>query len=140
MVLISIKCCHYVHISFISRCVRFLKLKEALKMFFTRECTEYALTEEEWTLIEELVEVLKPLFLATQELSGEKFTSISKVIPLTQSLLDIYYDEQYANPDKVDEPLAYSVSRVLTEKVGFCVKPKRIRHVLTELQQEIGSH
>ena len=69
---------------------RFLDLREALEYFWLRYCKEFKLTETEWTLLKELCEVLGPLYAATLELSSEKHTSISKVVPLTNRLLSIY--------------------------------------------------
>ena len=68
-------------------------MQEPLRMFFTQECIEHRLIPSEWTLAKELITILEPLYLATMELNGEKFTSISKIIPLTQRLMDIYIED-----------------------------------------------
>ena len=41
----------------------------------------------EWTMLEELVQILKPLEKATRELSVEQTVSSSKVIPLLNAIL-----------------------------------------------------
>ena len=70
--------------------IRFLELKEALKIFWTKYCQEYEFTETEWTLLAEFVKVLKPLYNATVELCADKTTSISKVLPMVNRLKEIY--------------------------------------------------
>ena len=69
---------------------RFLELKEALVIFWTKYCTEFKFTDEDWILLEGLVEVLYPLYFVTVDLSASKHVSISKVIPLTNRLKEIY--------------------------------------------------
>ena len=50
---------------------RFLALSNALALFFQdKQYSEYMITGEEWTLIRELVQVLRPLYAATKEISG----------------------------------------------------------------------
>ena len=56
-------------------------------------CKENELTKQEWSLLHELLKALEPMYEATMELQGEKFTSVSKIIPLTQSLLEVYYED-----------------------------------------------
>ena len=48
------------------------------------------LSEEEWILLRETVELLEPLYDATVEISGETFTTLSKVIPMSTQLMAIY--------------------------------------------------
>lgn len=45
-----------------------------------------ALTSEEWEVLKEVCQILKPFDLATTELSAEKNISISKVIPLVSGI------------------------------------------------------
>ena len=75
---------------------RFLELKKALEIFWTKYCKEYKLTEEEWTFLSELHETLGPLYAATLELQSEKQTSISKVIPLVNRLKTIYRGNKHS--------------------------------------------
>ena len=51
---------------------------------------ENVLDEDDWELIEELCVILRPLWLATKELSGEQFTTLSKVVPMISQLLEAY--------------------------------------------------
>ncbi len=73
---------------------RFLELKEALVLFFVQEKSDDALSPLDWNNIEGLVQVLRPLYDATVEISAEKFTTMSKVIPLTNLLLQFYGEEE----------------------------------------------
>lgn len=79
--------------SFWEAAVRFLELKEALIIYWTRYCKDFKLTETEWTLLSEMCEVLGPVYAVTLELCAEKHTSISKIVPLTNRLLSIYQDK-----------------------------------------------
>ena len=69
---------------------RFLKMKEALNIFWTKYCEKFKFTAEEWVFLEEVVDVLYPLYYATTQLSAEKHTSISKTLPLVNRLKEIY--------------------------------------------------
>ena len=76
--------------SLFEACQRFIERRAALEIYWTKFCKEFKLTEQEWTLLEELCETLGPLYAATLELSAEKHTSISKIVPLTNRLKSIY--------------------------------------------------
>ena len=69
---------------------RFIELKDPLTLFFVQERSKNALTSEEWITVEELVSVLRPMYDATVEISSEKLTTMSKVIPLTNQLMCFY--------------------------------------------------
>ena len=69
---------------------RFLKLKAALEIYWSKYCKEFRLTEDEWTFLQELHEILGPVYAVTLELQSEKHASISKLIPLTNQLRVIY--------------------------------------------------
>ena len=43
----------------------------------------------EWKVIDELIEVLAPFNLATETMSGEKYPTISMMIPLLHKLLNV---------------------------------------------------
>ena len=51
---------------------RFVENEKALKMFFTLECKDHSLTDDEWMVLKELVEVLRPMYNVTKELSAER--------------------------------------------------------------------
>ena len=72
--------------------VRALEMRQALVLFFDEYSIdeEEKLTDEDWKLLKTLTAVLRPLYLVTLELSAEKMTTISKVIPVYSILLDAY--------------------------------------------------
>ena len=75
---------------------RFLKLKAALKIFWTKFCKEYEFSEAEWTMLEEFCKI-EPLYNAIVELCSEKNTSVSKVIPMVYRLKEIYTGNRNLN-------------------------------------------
>ena len=69
----------------------FFELKKAVCLFSgTPEGEDFTFPKAEWDIIEHALEVLEPLYLVTVEMSGEKYVSGSKVIPLTKILLGGY--------------------------------------------------
>ena len=69
---------------------RFLSRKEALKIFWTKYCKEFEFTEEDWIILSEFVDVLELMVRVTTQMCADKFTTLSKVIPLTQRLMSYY--------------------------------------------------
>ena len=59
-------------------------------MFWTRHCSEHAFSDSDWKILEGIVETLGLLYEVSTELCAEKSTSLSKVIPLAQGLIDFY--------------------------------------------------
>ena len=96
--------------TFYSMVNRAREMKDPMVLFSAsyKDCEK--LSTEEWDLIEELTIIFKPLYSATLELSAEKFTTLSKVLPLTNKLLAIYGK---ANPD--DSPKAKEVRKTIYE-------------------------
>ncbi len=68
---------------------RFLTLKDALVLFFSDE-TELAISLSDWQLLQNFSSILSPLYEATKEISEEKHTTVSKVIPMTKILTQFY--------------------------------------------------
>ena len=106
-------------------------------MFFTQECIEHRLIPSEWTLAKELITILEPLYLATMELNGEKFTSISKIIPLTQRLMDIYIED---NEDPELNTNVLISERLKTPGLKLKITTKKVNHISTDLKQKIGTN
>lgn len=80
-------------------------IKDSLSLYASNNKIEQ-FNADDWTLIQELVKVLKPLEDITKKLSSQN-TCISDVIPLVRALNKIY-DE-----DEIQESLNISVSAVL---------------------------
>ena len=89
-------------------------MKDAIVLFLAGKSNKDAIqiTEKEWELIQELTIVYRPLKTATNELSGEKFTTLSKVIPLATRLLDLYSKQ---NDEESDE--AQAVRKLIYESL-----------------------
>ncbi len=72
---------------------RFLKLKSPISFLLAEEGeneTVGHVSSEMWASIVGVVEVLEPYYQATVELSGENFSSASKIIPVTRELMKFY--------------------------------------------------
>jgi len=69
---------------------RALEMRQALVLFFDEYDMDERITEEEWKLLGTLKTVLRPLYLMTLELSAEKLTTLSKVLPVYSVLHDAY--------------------------------------------------
>ena len=70
---------------------RFAELKEALRATIPNLTANLPIIPlEEWRCIDELLEVLKPLFSITEMMSAEKYLTASKVFVVTQGLINIY--------------------------------------------------
>ena len=84
---------------------RILEYKDAMILYFGRHGINKndALNEDDWILIEELCVVLRPLWLATKELSAEKFTTLSKVIPMVKLLVDQCTKDESNETDRAQE-------------------------------------
>ncbi len=70
---------------------RFELLKDSLTLFFAQGHVDDGFTVRDWENISGLIKILRPLYDATVEVSGEKHVTCSKVIPITNLLLK-YYD------------------------------------------------
>ena len=86
-----------------------------------------SLSVYEWSILEELVEILQPLEEATRELSAEKTVSCSKVIPLLNAILcelrkHIYDDDETQIPETQDNHNVKSKEsqKVLAEIIDSC--------------------
>ena len=67
--------------------------KDAVAVFIGKEEGEdFSFVKPEWDMIKEAIDILKPLWLITEEISGERYVSGSKVIPMSKILLLTYAD------------------------------------------------
>ncbi len=73
---------------------RVLSLRDAVTLFLSHEKVELpSITAEEWAHMKVAIDLLKPLLEATTEVSGEKYVTASKIIPMTKTLLGWYAAE-----------------------------------------------
>ena len=64
---------------------RFLEQKDALVLFLADD-EDLSISGTDWSNIKIFVEVLEPLYVCTMEICAEKFTTLSKVVPLITNL------------------------------------------------------
>ncbi|XP_076649885.1 E3 SUMO-protein ligase ZBED1-like [Halictus rubicundus] len=76
---------------------RLLKLKSSIVIALSSLKINFEkLTDREWDTLPNIVQLLKPFFLITEELSSEKYVSISKLVLIKKQLyifIDTYQDE-----------------------------------------------
>lgn len=79
---------------------RAVQLKDAMVLYFSDYYIDKddILTEDEWKLMTEMLIVLRPLYLVTVELSSEKNTTLSKVIPIANQLQETYLTVKNESP------------------------------------------
>lgn len=78
--------------SFYNMIQRVQDMKDVMVLYFDKYKVDNTnkLTDADWSLIESLLPVFRPLYLATNELSAEKYTTLSKVIPMIRQLMSTY--------------------------------------------------
>ena len=115
--------------SFYAMLNRANEMKDALVLFLAsyKDDDSEKLSNDEWTLIEELIVVFRPLYTATLELSGEKFTTLSKVLPLTTKLLEIYSTK----PNPNDSPQAKEVRKMIHDSLKNQFKDVETNETIT---------
>ena len=69
-----------------------LKMKDAIVLYLVEQNLDRneTLNDHDWKLMLDVTTVLRPLYLFTLEISGEKNATLSKVIPMVNILLDEY--------------------------------------------------
>ena len=71
------------------------KLKEAVVLFTTKPTgRSFSFDNEDWDFLDDIVELLRPIYNATVEISSEKYVSGSKVIPLVKGLFNLYHKKE----------------------------------------------
>ncbi len=71
---------------------------------------------QHWQAAEGLIEVLKPAYEATLELSGERFATASKIIPLTRVLMAFYATQERTSEDPLKRKLSSNILRHLVRR------------------------
>jgi hypothetical protein len=102
---------------------RFFSLKEAVVLFQLQALsgTDLAMLDNsDWIAIKAFVTILKPSHDVTLELSTEKHTSVSKVIPLT-NMLAHYYTKLLTGPlIQAERELTQNVANQLKFRFQHC--------------------
>ena len=69
-------------------CERLIELKPALNLFFVEEeCRIEGLNAMVWKLLDTLIDILQPVEAATRMLSGDKYATLSLVIPMISAMI-----------------------------------------------------
>ncbi len=100
---------------------RFLELKKPVTLLFTDPTVKDATTfgAPQWEIIDQAVSPLRPCYEATEELSGEKFSTGSKVIPLTKMLMSYYAKaDREANDGSLTKELSQLILNNLNARFG----------------------
>ncbi len=72
---------------------RFYELKDAVSLLLSQPFVSEELSHfgtEKWSEMDQAAEVLRPLYQAANELSGEKHSAASKIIPLAKQLMGFF--------------------------------------------------
>jgi len=103
--------------------LRALELKSALILYFVEHKIDEsdALNTEDWKMVEDFTEILKHLYFVTKELSSEKNSTLSKVIPMI-NLLYLHY-----SPKTNDSPIG---------KVFRALIYDGLKHYFAEIENE----
>jgi hypothetical protein len=102
---------------------RELLVKDAVVLFQSQSTQENeggTLTGTDWNIIRGLVNVLKPLHDITSELSTEKITSASKVIPLINMLIQFYADLLQKQQVPAEKQLTQNILTQLKQRFHLC--------------------
>ena len=74
---------------------RIVVLRDVVALYSSKKTGKsFTFTADEWDLAESVVEVLKPAYLVTKEISFEKYVTGSKVIPLVKGLFGSYHKKE----------------------------------------------
>ena len=103
--------------------LRALELKSALILYFVEHKIDEsdALNTEDWKMVEDFTDILKHLYFVTKELSSEKNSTLSKVIPMI-NLLYLHY-----SPKTNDSPIG---------KVFRALIYDGLKHYFAEIENE----
>ena len=108
--------------SFYEMIERFLQLKDAITLLLAQPGMDKDLpqfTASTWEVIDHAVKLLKPCYEATTELSGEKISTGSKIIPLSKVLMANYAAvEREAADGTTEKKLAHEILDNLNQRFG----------------------
>lgn len=88
------------------------------------------LKDENWTLISDLCEVLKPLKTATETFSGEKDVSVSVVCPVVHALINKHLLEKEDDSGTIKEFKKVVIADI-KNRFAYCLNIRDINTVLT---------
>ena len=76
--------------------VRVVEEKDAVVLYVQTKRTgkAFPFSSDNWDFAEDIVALLRPAYLATKEMSSEKYISGSKLIPLVKGLFSTYHKKE----------------------------------------------
>ena len=84
--------------------MRILERKKAVKLFLSKhDELDITISKIEWRLLEEIVQILTPFYEFTVEMSSERHTTCSKIIPMVKGLYKHLTDSNDDDDDDDDE-------------------------------------
>jgi len=89
------------------------EMRDALDLYFVQNKIDPddSLNENDWTVVNVMCQILRQLYLFTKEMSSEKHTSVSKIIPMISLMIDSY--EQA--PKRRENPIAKKLRNSILE-------------------------
>ena len=109
---------------------RFLEEKEMIREFAEKFGVGHSigsLSDEEWTMLEVTLELLKPCFEFTVEMSSEKSVTASKVLPMVKLLTGFYsrvFEEEARRHEAWSGPtFRYNLVKLLNRSMQVRLKP-----------------
>ncbi|XP_059085101.1 zinc finger BED domain-containing protein 4-like [Tigriopus californicus] len=102
---------------------RFLECKNVLTLlfagsFFEGKSDGFKFFHSEWDSIQDMVHCLSHIYEATQEMGGEKHTTIGKTIPMTTVLMKAYQEEVEESKTSLTKELAQEILKNLHLRFG----------------------
>ncbi|TRY73003.1 hypothetical protein TCAL_14104 [Tigriopus californicus] len=102
---------------------RFLESKNVLTLlfadsFFEGKSDSFKFSHSEWDSIQDMVHCLSHIYEATQEMGGEKHTTIGKTIPMTTVLMKAYQEEVEESKTTLTIELAQEILKYLHLRFG----------------------
>ena len=101
---------------------RFLELKPEVVLLISNR-NDIQISCDQWKLMKIFTALLEPLFNATNELSAEKHTTISKVLPMIQIMLS-YYNGDASTDEEHTREFRTKISQSLRKRFSWTDKCK----------------
>ena len=92
---------------------RALELKDAITLYQVHSGQEQGLSPQNWDYIKKALRLLRPLYEATVEMSGEQYVTGSKVVPMSKTLLGWYSGEETRLQETSEGSFEHCFSREL---------------------------
>ena len=98
---------------------RFLELKEVILLYQNTDAGEsFFMSQEEWNLTKDLVELLAPAYETTLELGAEKSVTASIVIPTVKVFRSWYSQKEREHLEKDPNSIATKFASAMNENIA----------------------